>query len=63
MTPETSASGEDGLALARRLGADIAMDGRHGDIAAAARRFAPDGVDAAGVRELSVVEGPAAPSM
>jgi NADPH:quinone reductase len=32
--------------LARRLGADIAVDGRHEDIAAAARRFAPGGVDA-----------------
>jgi len=41
-----SASGEDGVALARRLGADAAVDGRHGDIVAAARDFAPDGVDA-----------------
>jgi NADPH:quinone reductase-like Zn-dependent oxidoreductase len=41
-----SASGEDGVALARRLGADEAVDGRHEDLAAAARRFAPDGVDA-----------------
>ncbi len=40
-----SASGEDGVALARRLGADAAVDGRHGDIAAAAGKFAPDGVD------------------
>jgi len=30
----------------RRLGADEAVDGRHEDVAAAARRFAPDGVDA-----------------
>lgn len=52
-----SASGEDGAALARRLGADTAVDGRHGDIAAAARRFAPEGIDAvlalAGGRELT----------
>jgi NADPH:quinone reductase-like Zn-dependent oxidoreductase len=41
-----TASGEDGLALARRLGADATVDGRHGDIKAAARRFAPNGVDA-----------------
>jgi NADPH2:quinone reductase len=41
-----SASGADGVALARRLGADVAVDGRHGDIEAAARKFAPDGVDA-----------------
>jgi NADPH:quinone reductase-like Zn-dependent oxidoreductase len=41
-----SASGEDGVALARRLGADAAVDGRHEDIVAAAHKFAPDGVDA-----------------
>ena len=41
-----TATGRSGLALVRRLGADAAVDGRHGDIAAAARRFAPDGVDA-----------------
>jgi NADPH:quinone reductase len=41
-----TASGEDGLKFARGLGADIAVDGRHGDITAAAREFAPDGVDA-----------------
>jgi len=41
-----TASGRDGLALVRRLGADAAVDGRREDIAAAARRFAPDGVDA-----------------
>ena len=39
-------SGEDGLKLARRLGADAAVDGRHDDIAAAAHRVAPEGVDA-----------------
>ena len=41
------ASGEDGVALARRLGAEGAVEGHHGDIVAAARRFAPDGFDAA----------------
>jgi NADPH:quinone reductase len=41
-----TASGNDGLAFVRELGADMAVDGRHGDIAAAARGFAPDGVDA-----------------
>lgn len=41
-----SASGDDGVALAKRLGADAAVDGRHDDIALAARTFAPSGVDA-----------------
>jgi NADPH2:quinone reductase len=41
-----TASGEDGVALVRRLGADAAVDGRHSDIAAVARSFAPDGIDA-----------------
>jgi NADPH:quinone reductase-like Zn-dependent oxidoreductase len=41
-----TASGEDGLEFARGLGADIAVDRRREDIAAAAREFAPDGVDA-----------------
>jgi NADPH:quinone reductase-like Zn-dependent oxidoreductase len=41
-----TASGADGAALVRRLGADAAIDGRRDDIAAAARDFAPDGVDA-----------------
>src|SRR5258708_9093485 len=40
------ASGADGVALARKLGADAAIDGRDGDVAGAARAFAPDGVDA-----------------
>jgi NADPH:quinone reductase len=40
------ASGADGVALARRLGADAAVDGKRGDVAAASREFAPDGVDA-----------------
>jgi len=41
-----SASGADGVALARRLGADMAVDGKTQDVAAVARSFAPDGVDA-----------------
>ena len=41
-----TASGEDGFALVKRLGAEAVVDGRHGDIAAAAHAFAPAGVDA-----------------
>ncbi len=41
-----TASGEDGLAFVKGLGADVVADGRHGDIAKAAREFAPQGVDA-----------------
>lgn len=41
-----TASGRDGVAFARRLGADEAIDGKRDDIAAAARAFAPDGIDA-----------------
>jgi NADPH2:quinone reductase len=41
-----TASGRDGIALVRRLGADAAVDGKREDLLAAARRFAPDGVDA-----------------
>jgi NADPH:quinone reductase len=41
-----TASGADGIALVRSLGADAAVDGRDGDIAGAAQEFAPDGVDA-----------------
>jgi NADPH:quinone reductase len=40
-----TATGRDGVAFVRRLGADVAVDGRREDIALAARRFAPDGVD------------------
>ncbi len=47
------ASGEDGVALARRLGADAAVDGRRDDVARAARAFAPGGLDAA----LVLVDG------
>lgn len=41
------ASGEDGVALARRLGAEAAVDGHHGNMVASAREFAPSGFDAA----------------
>ncbi|HEY3784407.1 MAG TPA: NADP-dependent oxidoreductase [Steroidobacteraceae bacterium] len=41
------ASGEDGAALARRLGADAAVNGRQQDVVKAARDFAPGGLDAA----------------
>ena len=41
------ASGDDGVDLARRLGADAVVNGRKDDIAAAARAFAPAGLDAA----------------
>ncbi|RKN50927.1 quinone oxidoreductase family protein [Micromonospora endolithica] len=41
------ASGDDGVALARRLGADEAIDGRREDVLAAAFKFAPGGLDAA----------------
>lgn len=37
---------DEGAALVTSLGADAVVNGRTGDIAAAARRFAPDGVDA-----------------
>ena len=39
-------SDDAGSALVSRLGADVVVNGRTADIAAAARRFAPDGVDA-----------------
>lgn len=41
-----TASGRDGLAFVRELGADEVVDGKKGDIVEAAREFAPDGVDA-----------------
>jgi NADPH:quinone reductase-like Zn-dependent oxidoreductase len=41
------ASGDDGVALARRLGADASVDGRREDVVAAASAFAPEGLDAA----------------
>jgi NADPH:quinone reductase-like Zn-dependent oxidoreductase len=41
-----TASGPDGVEFVRRLGADEVIDGRRDDIGAAAKRFAPDGIDA-----------------
>jgi NADPH:quinone reductase-like Zn-dependent oxidoreductase len=41
------ASGRDGVALVRKLGADAAVDGKRGDVARAARDLAPGGLDAA----------------
>jgi len=40
------ASGDDGVALVRGLGADKVVDGKKDDIAAAALQFAPQGLDA-----------------
>ncbi len=42
-----AASGADGVEMVRELGADEAVDGRRDDVAAAARRFAPGGLNAA----------------
>jgi NADPH:quinone reductase-like Zn-dependent oxidoreductase len=39
-------SDDAGAALVSKLGADVVVNGRTGDIGAAARSFAPDGVDA-----------------
>ncbi|HKD37180.1 MAG TPA: zinc-binding dehydrogenase, partial [Pirellulales bacterium] len=41
------ASGQDGVTLAKKIGADAAADGHKDDVAAAARHFAPNGIDAA----------------
>ncbi|CAM3455553.1 NADP-dependent oxidoreductase [Corallococcus soli] len=41
------ASGEDGVRLARELGAEGVVEGRKGDVLSACREFAPDGLDAA----------------
>ncbi len=41
------ASGDDGVTLAQRLGADVVVEGHTGDVAAAARELAPGGLDAA----------------
>jgi NADPH2:quinone reductase len=41
------ASGDDGVALVRRIGADSVSDGHRDDVAVAAREFAPDGFDVA----------------
>ncbi len=40
------ASGRDGCALAERLGADVAIDGKRADVGDELLEFAPDGVDA-----------------
>ena len=39
------ASGDDGVAMVRELGADVVIDGKTADVAMAARDFAPDGLD------------------
>ena len=49
-----TADGKAGIAFVRRLGADEAVDGKRGDVAAAAKRMAPGGVDAV----LAFVGGP-----
>jgi NADPH:quinone reductase len=41
-----TATGHDGMSLARRLGADDVVDGNSHDLTLAARAFAPDGLDA-----------------
>jgi NADPH:quinone reductase-like Zn-dependent oxidoreductase len=50
------ASGSDGVDLCKRVGADMAINGRTDDIVSQAKRFAPDGIDAA----LLAAGGPAA---
>jgi NADPH2:quinone reductase len=54
------ASGQDGLELVRRLGADAVVDGRRADVVAAANAFAPAGLDAALVLTSSAAVGPLA---
>ena len=41
------ASGDDGVAFVRGLGADKVVDGYKEDVLASARQFAPNGLDAA----------------
>lgn len=41
------ASGKDGVALVKRLGAEVTIDGHKSDVLEAAKRFAPKGLDAA----------------
>lgn len=41
------ASGEDGVELVQKLGADAVVDGRREDVVKAAKNFAPKGLDAA----------------
>jgi NADPH:quinone reductase len=40
------ASGDDGVSLVRRLGADFAIDGHKDDVASVAKSFDPNGLDA-----------------
>jgi NADPH:quinone reductase len=53
------ASGRDGVDLVKRLGADVAIDGRVSDIGKAADEFAPEGLDSviafAGGPELDLI--------
>jgi NADPH2:quinone reductase len=57
------ASGDDGVALVRRLGADAAADGKREDVARAARELAPGGLDAALVLAHGATLAPALASM
>ncbi|HVW70127.1 MAG TPA: NADP-dependent oxidoreductase [Steroidobacteraceae bacterium] len=41
-----TASGDDGMSLVKRMGADAVVDSRNGDILLAAHQFAPHGIDA-----------------
>ena len=41
------ASGDDGVQLVKKLGADSAVDGRSDNVLSAAKEFAPNGIDAA----------------
>jgi NADPH2:quinone reductase len=41
------ASGDDGVKLVKKLGADASVDGHKGDVEAAAHKFEPDGIDCA----------------
>ena len=41
------ASGQDGVELVKQIGADVVVDGHKDDVLAAARKFAPDGIDCA----------------
>jgi NADPH2:quinone reductase len=50
------ASGSDGVELCERIGADMAINGRSDDVVAAAKKFAPGGIDTA----LLAAGGPAA---
>jgi NADPH:quinone reductase-like Zn-dependent oxidoreductase len=41
------ASGDDGVAMVKKLGADAVVDGHSADVAGEARKFAPQGIDCA----------------